>query len=61
MVAYFEKMMEVSVDSLEPTTHTFIKKNRLRPDEFSPSDLADDILEQSPDLEDRFVCIPNVL
>jgi len=61
MVSYFEKMMEVSVDTLEPTTHAFIKKNRLRPDTYNPSTLADDILEQSPDLEDRFICIPNVL
>ena len=61
MVSYFDKMMEVSVDTLEPTTHAFIKKNRLRPDTYNPSTLADDILEQSPDLEDRFICIPNVL
>ncbi|KGE71909.1 Asp-tRNA(Asn)/Glu-tRNA(Gln) amidotransferase subunit GatC [Spirochaeta lutea] len=61
MVSYFEKMMEVSVEGLEPTTHAMLKTNRLRPDNNNTSDLADDILEQAPDLEDRFICIPNVL
>lgn len=61
MVSYFEKMMEVSVEGLEPTTHAMLKTNRLRPDYNNTSDLADDILEQAPDLEDRFICIPNVL
>lgn len=61
MVSYFEKMAEVSVDALEPTTHAFLEKNRVREDVHVPSDLADDILEQAPDLEDRFICIPNVL
>jgi len=61
MVSYFEKMMEVSVDDLEPTTHALLKKNRLRQDNRRESSLADDILEQAPDLEDRFICIPNVL
>jgi aspartyl-tRNA(Asn)/glutamyl-tRNA(Gln) amidotransferase subunit C len=61
MVSYFEKMLEVSVDHLEPTTQHLLKQNRIRPDVVSPSNLADDILEQAPDLEDRFICIPNVL
>ncbi len=61
MVSYFEKMMEVPVDSLEPTTHALLKKNRLRNDNNNPFNNPDDILEQAPDLEDRFICIPNVL
>jgi len=61
MVVYFEKMSEVDVSTLEPTTHSFIKDNRLRPDEIKNSGLADAMLEQAPDLEDRFICIPNVL
>lgn len=61
MVSYFQKMMEVPVEGLEPTTHALLKKNRLRADAHRDSRLADDILEQAPDLEDRFICIPNVL
>lgn len=61
MVAFFDKMGEVDVSALEPTTHAFIKGNRVRPDMVNSSGMADSILEQSPDLEDRFICIPNVL
>ena len=61
MVVFFEKMTEVDTSGLEPTTHAFIKGNRVRPDTVRPSTMADSILEQSPDLEDRFICIPNVL
>ena len=61
MITFFEKMSEVDVASLQPTTHAFNKGNRLRPDTVNPSDLADDMLEQAPDLEDRFIVIPNVL
>lgn len=61
MVVNFEKMGEVDVSSLSPTTHPFIKGNRLRKDEIKASSIADDMLEQAPDLEDRFICIPNVL
>ena len=61
MVVFFEKMAEVDTSGLEPTTHAFIKGNRVRPDSVKPSSIADNILEQAPDLEDRFICIPNVL
>ncbi len=61
MVDFFEKMGEVNIEGLQPTTHAFIKKNRLREDEVRPSGIADEMLEQAPDLEDRFICIPNVL
>lgn len=61
MVRYFEKMMELDVSELEPTTHALARGNRVRSDIISPSIYADPILEQAPDLEDRFVCIPNVL
>lgn len=61
MVANFEKMGELDIAGLEPTTHPFVKGNRTRPDVSSRSGVEDDMLEQSPDLEDRFICIPNVL
>ena len=61
MVAFFAKMSEVDTSALEPTTHAFIKGNRVRSDIIVGSNLADDILEQAPDLEDRFIVIPNVL
>lgn len=61
LVAYFEKMNEVDVSDLEPTTHALLAENRTRPDTVRESSFSDDMLENAPDLEDRFVVIPNVL
>jgi aspartyl-tRNA(Asn)/glutamyl-tRNA(Gln) amidotransferase subunit C len=61
MLEYFTKMLEVDVDNLEPTTHALQKDNRLRKDEVRESQIIDDLLENSPELEDRFIVIPNVL
>ena len=70
LLEYFSVMDGIDVSSLEPTTHALQEGNRLRADVpasgASPrasgaSPLADDILEQAPELEDRFIAIPNVL
>jgi len=62
MLSYFEKMNEVDVDGLEPTTHALQKENRLREDRRLPNEAQpDELLECAPDLEDRFILIPNVL
>ena len=65
MLEYFDKMQEIDVDSLEPTTHAFSKTNRLRQDTEvhgeSLSLAADSLLDNAPELEDRFFAIPNVL
>ncbi len=62
LLEYFAAMNAVDIRGLEPTTHALQEGNRLRPDDprTDPS-IADDILEQAPDLEDRFIAIPNVL
>jgi len=55
-------MTSFDVEGLEPTTHALHEDNRLRPDSANTDPaLPDLILEQSPDLEDRFISIPNVL
>ena len=62
LLEYFSVMNAVDVSALEPTTHALQEGNRLRPDlPDSQDDIADEILEQAPDLEDRFIAIPNVL
>ena len=60
---YFKKMSEINVDNLPPTTHALLEENRLRPDrETSEGRLnPDDLLESAPDIDDRFIIIPNVL
>ena len=65
MLDYFSRMREIDVDSLEPTTHTFSKVNRLRTDSEVHGEhlsfMADALLDNAPELEDRFIVIPNVL
>ncbi|MEI8095174.1 MAG: Asp-tRNA(Asn)/Glu-tRNA(Gln) amidotransferase subunit GatC [Spirochaetales bacterium] len=61
MLDNFRKMNELDTTGLEPTTHALVKDNRVRPDSVEPSHLADALVERSPELEDRFLVIPNVL
>lgn len=61
MLEYFTIMDEIDVEALEPTTHALLRQNRTRSDRVSSPDCADELLERAPDLEDRFVVIPNVL
>ncbi|MDA3852347.1 MAG: Asp-tRNA(Asn)/Glu-tRNA(Gln) amidotransferase subunit GatC [Spirochaetaceae bacterium] len=62
MLEYFNHMLELDVSNLEPTTHALMKNNRLRRDVVAEQTVdPDEMLENAPDLEDRFVLIPNVL
>ncbi len=57
----FERMAQAPVDNLEPTTHAMLRKNRLRPDEIVSFANTDRLLDASPECEDEFFLIPNVL
>lgn len=67
MVVYFSKMSEIDVDSLSPTTHALLSRNRTRSDQVLADEpdrrrsTPDQLLENATDLEDRFIVIPNVL
>ena len=61
MLGHFEKMMEVDVEGLEPTTHALVKTNRTREDIPIPDDNNDALLENAPEREERFFRIPSVL
>jgi aspartyl-tRNA(Asn)/glutamyl-tRNA(Gln) amidotransferase subunit C len=67
MVTYFSKMNEIDVDDLAPTTHSLLSQNRVREDRvLADTDdprrsTPDELLECAPELEDRFIVIPNVL
>jgi aspartyl-tRNA(Asn)/glutamyl-tRNA(Gln) amidotransferase subunit C len=61
MLEYFEKMNEISVEGLEPTTHALSQGNRVREDIHQDLGLSDECLERAEDLEDRFFIVPNVL
>ncbi len=61
VVEYFSLMQSVDVSDLEPTTHVLLGKNRLRLDQ--PNDAVDReaLLDNAPEVEDRFILVPNVL
>ena len=61
MLEYFEKMKEIDVTNLEPTTHALLKNNKLRPDITAENTDTGAILDNAPELEDRFIVTPNVL
>jgi aspartyl-tRNA(Asn)/glutamyl-tRNA(Gln) amidotransferase subunit C len=68
MVDYFETMRRFDVDGLIPTTHAFVRGNRLREDEApraesetGRADIVRAMLDQAPDLEGGHIVIPNVL
>ncbi len=61
MIEYFALMESYQIGSDTTGHHIRNKTNVLRDDAASESQLSDDILEQAPDLEDRFIAIPNVL
>lgn len=58
---YFALMSQVDVTDVPPTTHAGVASNRTRPDTPDSESSADVLLESAPDLEDRFIPIPNVL
>ena len=60
MLAYFSKMREADVDALLARRKTRAVTNRLRRDQVEETH-PDALLESAPELEDRFIVIPNVL
>ncbi len=61
MVEYFDKMKEIDVSNLEPTTHALLTSNRVRKDIVKEHNKTEAILDNAPELEDRFIVTPNVL
>jgi aspartyl-tRNA(Asn)/glutamyl-tRNA(Gln) amidotransferase subunit C len=61
VLSYFSHMKEIDVAGLAPTTHALLRENRLREDREDGRDLADRLLANAPEREERFIVIPNVL
>ena len=57
----FLSMNQADVDNLEPTTHALAGGNRVRKDEVDVFEDTDRLLDASPEAEDEFFLIPNVL
>jgi aspartyl-tRNA(Asn)/glutamyl-tRNA(Gln) amidotransferase subunit C len=67
LLEHFAVMSSIDVSDLPATTHALADENRVRSDRERVVDATlqspdpDSLLEQAPDLEDRFFAIPNVL
>ena len=61
MLTHFSHMREVDVEGLAPTTHALLRENRMREDEEADASSSVQLLENAPELEERFIVIPNVL
>lgn len=61
MLKLFLTMAKADVDGLEPTTHAQSGANRVRDDKVQIFDDTLNLLEASPEVEDDFFLIPNVL
>ena len=61
MLTHFSHMREVDVEGLAPTTHALLRENRLREDVEADPSSSVPLLENAPELEERFIVIPNVL
>ena len=60
MLEYFSKMREFDVEALPPTAQ-MTQTNRTRKDAAITNRDTEAILGNAPELEDRFIVIPNVL
>ena len=60
MLEYFSKMREFDVEELPPTAQ-MTQNNRTRKDAAIANKDTKTILGNAPELEDRFIVIPNVL
>ena len=57
----FQTMADADVEDLEPTTHSNCAGSRVREDSAVPFDDTDALIEASPEAEDEYFLIPNVL
>ncbi len=61
MLAHFSHMKEIDVEGLAPTTHALLRENRLRDDVETRAVPPENLLENAPQREERFIVVPNVL
>jgi aspartyl-tRNA(Asn)/glutamyl-tRNA(Gln) amidotransferase subunit C len=59
ILGHIEKIGELELDQVEPTSHVLELENVLRPDEPRPSLLRDRALEQAPDASAEGFRVPS--
>ena len=61
VVGYIEKIGELDVDGIEPTSHTHPVMNVFRKDELKPSLDREDVLANAPEEVDSQFKVPKIL
>jgi aspartyl-tRNA(Asn)/glutamyl-tRNA(Gln) amidotransferase subunit C len=61
ILAYIEKLNELDIAGVEPTSHVLDLVNVLREDEPRPSIALDEALLNAPDRADNFYRVPRII
>ncbi len=61
ILEYVEKLNELNIDGVEPTSHVVPLKNVLREDEVKPSLSEEDALSNAPDKKGNFFKVPRII
>ena len=61
ILAFVDKLKEVNVDGVEPTSHPLALKNVFREDTVAPSLAIEEFLKKSPKAHGRFFEVPKII
>jgi len=61
ILAFVEQLREVDVEGVEPMTSVTPTVMKMRGDEVTDGDIADDIMANAPAREDHFFLVPKVV
>ena len=61
ILQFVEKLKEVNVEGVEPTSHPFPVSNVFREDEVKPSLSIEEFLKHSPKAKGRFFEVPKIV
>ncbi len=61
ILAYIEKLNELDISGIEPTSHVLDLVNVMREDKPIPSIASDEALSNAPDRADDFYRVPRII
>jgi aspartyl-tRNA(Asn)/glutamyl-tRNA(Gln) amidotransferase subunit C len=61
ILAFFEQLSEVDVESVEPMTSVIPMEMKKREDKVTDGGISDDIIRNAPATEDHFFLVPKVV
>ena len=61
LLQQFEKLQELDVSDIEPTSHSIPVFNVLREDTLKPSLTQAEVLQNAPDQRDGYIIVPRII